>query len=65
MPLYPQKAKQPPLLTRDTLSGPGPDITWDRPVFRPPMLPNLRVIFDPLPFTVHRLTASPRQTARR
>ena len=39
------------------------DITWGRPVFRPPMLPNPRVIFDPLLFTTHRLNALTRQTA--
>jgi hypothetical protein len=37
------------------------DITWDRPVFRPPGLPNPRVIFDPLPFMKHRLSAHSRQ----
>ncbi len=26
------------------------DIIWDRPVFRPPGLPNPRVVFDPPPF---------------
>jgi len=36
------------------------DITWDRPVFRPPFLPNPRVIFDPLPFTANRLAIAPR-----
>jgi len=65
MALFPKQTKQPPLMAREILSGPGPDITWDRPVFRPPTLTNLRVIFDPLPFTVHRLTASPRPSSRR
>ncbi len=37
------------------------DITWDRPVFRPPVLPNPRVIFDPVLFTAHRLNALTRQ----
>jgi hypothetical protein len=45
---------------RSSRSGPSRDITWDRPVFRPPVLPNPRVIFDPLPFTAHRLTATAR-----
>lgn len=39
------------------------DIMWDRPVFRPPLLPNPRVIFDPLPFTAHRLSATSRHVA--
>ena len=29
------------------------DVTWDRPVFRPPSLNNWRVIFDPMPFRHH------------
>ena len=49
----------------DRYSRPGleRDITWDRPVFRPPMLPNPRVIFDPVQFTAHRLPALTRQAA--
>jgi hypothetical protein len=45
---------------RSNRSGPSRDITWDRPIFRPPVLPNPRVMFDPLPFTAHRLTATSR-----
>jgi hypothetical protein len=40
------------------------DITWDRPVFRPPVLQNPRIIFDPLPFTAQRLTTALRQIIR-
>ena len=40
------------------------DITWDRPVFRPPVLPNPRMIFDPMPFTAHRINAIRRQNAK-
>ena len=42
-------------------SGRERDIIWDRPVFRAPLLPNPRVIFDPLPFQANRLTAFARQ----
>ncbi len=62
---YPKKPAPLPLLNRETQSGLGHDITWNRPVFHPPQLPNLRVIFDPLPFTAHRLTAGPHQTSPR
>lgn len=48
---------------RTMQSGPMRDITWDRPVFRPPVLPNPRVSYDPLPFMVHRLALTPRQAA--
>lgn len=65
MSFYPQKNPHPPLLNRETPAGLGHDITWNRPVFRPPLLQNLRVIFDPLPFTVHRLTVAPRQSGKR
>ncbi len=65
MSLYPQKILTPPLLTQENAAGLGHDITWNRPVFRPPLLQNLRVIFDPLPFTVHRLTAAPRLAGKR
>jgi len=41
------------------------DITWDRPVFLPPQLPNPRVIYDQLPFTAHRLSAPSRSSAGR
>ena len=33
------------------------DIAWDRPIFRAPLLPNPRVIFDPLPFRTQFSTA--------
>ena len=65
MPLRPHKTITPPLLTRETPNGLGHDITWNRPVFHPPMLPNLRVIFDPLPFTVTRAPAGLQRSARR
>ena len=48
---------------RNFRSGLERDITWDRPVFRPPQLPNPRVIFDPLQFTTHRLPAMSRPAA--
>jgi hypothetical protein len=54
-------ASAPP--SRNHRRGPERDITWDRPVFRPPFLPNPRVIFDPLPFTANRLTSCPRHAA--
>lgn len=50
---------------RNNRSGQSRDITWDRPLFRPPVLPNPRVMFDPLPFTAHRLTANARPAAGR
>lgn len=30
------------------------DISWGRPVFKAPALPNPRAMFDPLPFTANR-----------
>ncbi len=30
------------------------DISWNRPVFKAPALPNPRIVFDPLPFTATR-----------
>lgn len=36
------------------------DIIWDRPVFRPPFLPNPRVVFDPLPFRTQLFSAARR-----
>ncbi len=33
------------------------DISWDRPVFKAPDLPNPRIVFDPLPFTAARPVA--------
>ena len=32
------------------------DILWNQPVFKAPVLPNPRVAFEPLPFTVVRVT---------
>ena len=32
------------------------DVIWGRPVFKAPVLPNPRTIFDPLPFTATRIT---------
>ena len=52
-------------LARSIQPGPVRDITWDRPVFRPPLLPNPRVNFAPLPFMTHRLAVTPRQAAGR
>ena len=53
----------PPQAARSSRSGPSRDITWDRPIFRPPVLPNPRVMFDPLPFTASRLTTLVRRAA--
>jgi hypothetical protein len=36
------------------------DIVWDRPVFRPPGLPNPRVVFDPPPFRTQLFSAARR-----
>jgi hypothetical protein len=36
------------------------DVTWDRPVFRPPSLKHWRVIFDPCPFRHHDYRRPPR-----
>ena len=44
--------------------GPSRDVAWDRPVFRPPLLPKPRVIFDPLPFRTQLFNALPRLTRR-
>ncbi|MGH7997047.1 MAG: hypothetical protein ACREFX_11910 [Opitutaceae bacterium] len=33
------------------------EITWGRPVFRPPLLGNPQVIHDPLPFRTQNFTA--------
>ena len=45
-------------------SGLAHDITWGRPLFRPPVLNNPRTIFDPLPFTSQRSASVRRQTAK-
>ncbi|MBI2814304.1 MAG: hypothetical protein HYX71_08475 [Opitutae bacterium] len=52
-------------LAPDSAPGPKRDLVWGRPVFRPPALPNPRVIFDPLPFTTQRLGGAPRSAAGR
>jgi len=39
------------------------DVTWDRPLFRPPVL-NPRIMFDPLPFTAHRMVPVRRQATK-
>ncbi len=46
---------------RSVQSSPMRDITWDRSVFRPPLLPNPQVNFDPLPFMAHRRSVTPRR----
>jgi hypothetical protein len=40
------------------------DVAWGRPVFRPPLLPNPRVIFDPLPFRSQLFNTLPRPVRR-
>jgi hypothetical protein len=50
-------------LTPQTSGYLARDITWDRPVFRPPVL-NPRIMFDPLPFTAHRMVPARRQNAK-
>ena len=40
------------------------DIVWDRPIFRAPLLPNPRVIFDPLPFRAQTAPAFGRRSVR-
>jgi hypothetical protein len=50
----PPRALHPSFATGFNDAPPAPDrrhdIEWDRPVFRPPFLPNPRVVFDPPPF---------------
>jgi len=55
---YPQATKQRPGLRAGSLSAVSPmrDVLWGRPLFKAPMLPNPRVVFDPLPFTATRVT---------
>jgi hypothetical protein len=65
MPPSTPKTFCPSRFIRESESGLVRDLTWDRPVFRPPLLPNLRVIFDPLPFMAQRLIANSRQAGRR
>ncbi len=64
MPLSTLKKLVSPLSDSNPASGLTRDITWDRPVFRPPFLPNPRMLFDPLPFTAHRVNATRRQAAK-
>jgi hypothetical protein len=40
------------------------DIVWDRPIFRAPLLPNPRVIFDPLPFRAQTAPVFGRRSVR-
>lgn len=42
----------------------GENVQWDRPLFRAPQLV-VRPPAEPLPFTVARVTAAPRQTDSR
>ena len=63
-PLSTLKKFMAPLSTPNLNSSLSRDITWDRPVFRPPELPNPRIMLDPLPFTVHRLSTPMRRTAK-
>ena len=60
-----QRAFAPDLAGRSPTPAPKRDIVWDRPVFRPPVLPNPRVIFDPLPFTTQRTGVAPRHAIGR
>jgi hypothetical protein len=64
MPLSTLKKFVLPLSSQNFAEGLTRDITWDRPLFRPPLLPNPRVMFDPLPFTAHRMNPVRRQNAK-
>ena len=64
MPLSTLKKFVLPRSSENFAAGLTRDITWDRPLFRPPLLANPRVMFDPLPFTAHRINPSPRQAAK-
>jgi hypothetical protein len=64
MPLSTLKKFIRPLSSQNLAAGLTHDITWDRPLFRPPVLPNPRVMFDPLPFTAHRTISPRRQGAK-
>ncbi len=61
MPPHLPKAFDASLTNPSDRAGPERDIIWDRPVFRAPMLPNPRVIFDPQPFQLNRRIALPRR----
>lgn len=52
-----------PLTPQNSTSGLTRDVLWDRPLFRPPVL-NPRIMFDPLPFTAHRMVPARRQNAK-
>jgi len=62
MPLSTLKKLVSPLAPQTFTSSLTRDITWDRPVFRPPVL-NPRIMFDPLPFTAQRMVPVRRQNA--
>jgi hypothetical protein len=64
MPLSTLKKFVLPLSSQNFAAGLTRDITWDRPLFRPPGLPNPRVMFDPLPFTAQRIRSSRRQATK-
>lgn len=62
MPLPTLKKIVSPLTPQNFASGLTRDVIWDRPLFRPPVL-NPRIMFDPLPFTAHRMVSARRQNA--
>ena len=64
MPLSTLKKFVLPRSSQNFAAGLTRDIIWDRPLFRPPSLPNPRVMFDPLPFTAQRISAARRQGAK-
>lgn len=63
MPLHTLNTFISPLSPQISGNGLTRDITWDRPVFRPPLL-NPRIMFDPLPFTAQRMVPVRRQNAK-
>lgn len=64
MPLPTLKKFVLPLSPQNFAAGLTRDVTWDRPLFRPPSLPNPRVMFDPLPFTANRIAPARRQGSK-
>jgi len=60
MPLPTLKKFVLPHSSQNFAAGLTRDVTWDRPLFRPPSLPNPRVMFDPLPFTANRIAPARR-----